>query len=324
MLPANASATSTSADPQHDGRSLHTNSFQSSPQVTTVLPVEKEGRTSPTHYTVRAKDVPGLIAECFKVSLTDLLALNNLGKTQPLAIGQILRLPDGASPDCQGPQLAPDLDCDILRNRDLADLAPQCVHTVKSGETMGTISAHYGVPVSILRELNGCKGDTILVDQKMKLCSAKKTPSQPVHPAPPPPPPLTPTPPQTLILPPPPRPVPACKSIIGRNPKGDDRIVFLSNGNAVALFEKYVGETKRAGIPTEWDKLVVVLFSEKGQEHFRGAKPDFGETLAGLTTVGKWKKTLRGRFAACRPDPIGDANALGSDMVCEPSQNACK
>ena len=43
------------------------------------------------------------------------------------------------------------------------------IHVVKRGETLNVISQATGVPVQRIRELNGLKGDKILVGQKLKL-----------------------------------------------------------------------------------------------------------------------------------------------------------
>jgi LysM repeat protein len=43
------------------------------------------------------------------------------------------------------------------------------IHVVKRGETLNVISQATGVPVQKIRELNGLKGDKILVGQKLKL-----------------------------------------------------------------------------------------------------------------------------------------------------------
>ncbi len=43
------------------------------------------------------------------------------------------------------------------------------IHVVKRGETLNVISQTTGVPVQKIRELNGLKGDKILVGQKLKL-----------------------------------------------------------------------------------------------------------------------------------------------------------
>lgn len=88
-------------------------------------------------YTVRAGDTLGLIAERLGTSTRALAAANGIADPHRIYVGQRLVLPASAP-------------------------APSLRHTVRSGDTLGTIAARHGTSVSALVSLNGLRNPNLI------------------------------------------------------------------------------------------------------------------------------------------------------------------
>lgn len=154
-------------------------------------------------HVVQAYQSLSIIARAYGTTVDGILALNNLQVDWPLRIGQELLIqPSNLTPS---PTLHP-----------LQLLTPasdgKYYHTVKSGETLSWIAAHYGVSVSELMAWNGLSASSIIrPDQKLLL---QVTPPATVTPTPAPPT-ITPT---ATYTPPPVTPPPVTPSLTAASP----------------------------------------------------------------------------------------------------------
>ena len=108
---------------------------------------EHGGSIGPASYTVKRGDTLSQVAERFHVSMGLLKATNNLASNE-IQVGQTLKLP--ATGTTQAP-------------------ASFREHTISRGETLSQIAASYSVPMTVLRETNQLKSDTIRIGQILKI-----------------------------------------------------------------------------------------------------------------------------------------------------------
>lgn len=138
------------------------------------------GRTAPSGatYEVVGGDNLSTIARRHNVSLSDLMAANQLNRDSVIRPGDNLIIPAGGTASSRpasgttGTASAP------------APSGNTEVYVVQRGDTLSGIAAARGTTVSRLRELNGIRGDTIRVDQELvvparsgRTASAAPTPS---------------------------------------------------------------------------------------------------------------------------------------------------
>jgi N-acetylmuramoyl-L-alanine amidase len=108
---------------------------------------EHGGTVGPATYTVKRGDTLSQVAERFHISMALLKTTNNL-RSNDIQVGQTLKLP------VTGTTRAPT----AFRE-----------HKISRGETLSQIAASYSVPMTVLRETNQLKSDTIRVGQILKI-----------------------------------------------------------------------------------------------------------------------------------------------------------
>lgn len=96
-------------------------------------------------YRVRRGDSLSTIAKRFKVSVRDLMAFNNLRKSNYIRVGQVLRLPQ------KGGHKAPPREIRYGQ------------YTVRAGDTISLVAQNFGVSVESLMALNGLTDKNMLV-----------------------------------------------------------------------------------------------------------------------------------------------------------------
>lgn len=136
--------------------------------MTTAPVVSKSYSSAPaagsTVYTVVKGDTLGKIANQHKIPLADLMKLNNLSSYM-IYPGQVLKVSQSASPaPAEKVDKAP-----VPPKESAPALTSTGEYVVKSGDTLGHISARNGMTVSELKELNALSSDLIYVGQKLKL-----------------------------------------------------------------------------------------------------------------------------------------------------------
>lgn len=110
-------------------------------------------QTGAITYVVQAGDTLSVIAENLGVAMEDLMALNEL-EDEIIYLDQVLIIPEAGA------------------ERALAVASARVmrvVHTVVSGDTLGTIALHYGVDVDELRALNALDSDLIQLGQELTI-----------------------------------------------------------------------------------------------------------------------------------------------------------
>ncbi|MEO8184463.1 MAG: hypothetical protein ABI895_37110 [Deltaproteobacteria bacterium] len=74
---------------------------------------------------------------------------------------------------------------------------------------------------------------------------------------------------------------------------------------------------RKKGSNPEWNALTVVFVDAAGKTvELAGERLKFGETVLGLSDITKWKRRLKQQIAARRAEPLEDARAQDSDVVC--------
>lgn len=134
-------------------------------------------------YTVVKGDTLGKIANQHKIPLSDLMNLNNLSNYM-IYPGQVLKVSQSAAP-------AESVKAPVPSKESAPAQSNTSEYVVKSGDTLGHISARNGMTVTQLKELNSLSSDLIYVGQKLKLRASSttsgnsetvKTPEQTVKP----------------------------------------------------------------------------------------------------------------------------------------------
>ncbi|MBN2005970.1 MAG: LysM peptidoglycan-binding domain-containing protein [Anaerolineae bacterium] len=116
----------------------------------TVFTTEMSGTTSfnavgGTTYTVQPGDTVSDIADKFGVSVAALLVANDLDD-ETIFPGDVLNVPPPSEDD---------------------EEASVVIHTVRSGDTLSSIAADYGVTIDAIREANDLDTDFLQLDQKL-------------------------------------------------------------------------------------------------------------------------------------------------------------
>lgn len=124
--------------------------FHDRPPRGTLIAWQKDNggahAVAPSTYIVKSGDSLSELAQRFGVSLAALKFANELADNV-IQVGQQLRIPGGNAPAAGG-----------FRE-----------HMIERGETLSQISDSYAVPMSVIRETNQLKGDTIRVGQILKI-----------------------------------------------------------------------------------------------------------------------------------------------------------
>ena len=126
----------------------------------------------PAEHLVRSGETITGIANAYGVDARELLAENDLRSPDQLEAGMVLRLPGaeprepvGTSPGGTTGTTAP---ATLAPEREVETEAPR-THRVRRGETLAGISRAYGVSIADLRQMNGIRGDRILVGQTLRI-----------------------------------------------------------------------------------------------------------------------------------------------------------
>lgn len=266
-----------------------------------AVPAESQAH----EFVVRPQDTLSQIAECFGVKVSAIRRLNGLGH-HSLTVGQILRLPARANPNCTDPPTGSPQVC-VPTRAHRAELAPSCVHTVHEGETVSKIAAKSGHDEQYLWKLNGLVCDRLLPGDQLLTCEDARPATTTIKPSTAK---LQPQVPPNLPGPPPPR----CETRL-RDRKDRVRTVFFVGGELSQLFRKYRALLKQAGVDVTWSQLKAVYVDAGGQQQTLVATPiGFAAALRGATPLSEWLESVEGRSAA--PRPRANEEAPGADVVC--------
>ena len=127
--------------------------------------------TSSEGYTVQKGDSLSRIASRYNVTVTELLALNQITKPDHIRVGQRLMLPGHVDVSAHKPVVKP-----------IANTAPKVAvsgdkYVVKPGDTLSQIALDHGVKVADIRAANSIAKDVIFVGQALVVPGATKKPS---------------------------------------------------------------------------------------------------------------------------------------------------
>lgn len=130
-----------------------------------------------TEYIVRAGDTLSGIAHQYKLSVSELSALNKISDPGKLRVGQKLLLPGivkikpaAAKPETTKKAAAPTEAKAVV-------LGVGGEYVVQSGDSLGKIAKKTGTTVAGLREANKLHGDKILIGQKLVIPKTAATPA---------------------------------------------------------------------------------------------------------------------------------------------------
>jgi membrane-bound lytic murein transglycosylase D len=122
------------------------------------------------HFVTRGETL-GHIAQLYHMSVSDLREANPRVSTK-LRIGQRLIIPTSGVVVAREAAAAEDRRAEIHRS-------VTSTHTVRSGETLSEIAAHYHLSVTRLKSLNGLRSNTIRVGQRLRVRSSSAPPATP-------------------------------------------------------------------------------------------------------------------------------------------------
>ena len=117
-------------------------------------------KRSATFHTVQQGDTWYGIARQYGVNIPDLVRINNMQTDDKLKIGQQLRIPSTA-------QLASNNT--LVEKEETIDTGKTVLHLVKIGETMYSISRHYGVTVKDLMDWNQKETFDLAVGEELRV-----------------------------------------------------------------------------------------------------------------------------------------------------------
>jgi LysM repeat protein len=112
----------------------------------TSAPTATSTPVPPLTYRIEPGDTLSGIAEMFKTSVEDILALNPDLEPEALSVGRVLLIPAGTLTPTPSPTLDPSLPTPTPGNF--------VVHVVEQGDTLSSIADEYGVSITLIREAN--------------------------------------------------------------------------------------------------------------------------------------------------------------------------
>ena len=141
----------------------------------TVKPTAKPVKVTPvdvgSSYVVGKGDSLSMIAKRHRVSVADIMVLNNISQPNKIRLGQKLKMPANATK----PTAATAFNPAVVKTAAVATVSPDSgsgsVYVVKSGDILSRIANRQGTTVKALREANNLKDDKLVVGQKLTLPS---------------------------------------------------------------------------------------------------------------------------------------------------------
>jgi LysM repeat protein len=112
----------------------------------TPAPTATSTPVPPLTYRIEPGDTLSGIAEMFKTSVEDILALNPDLEPEALPVGRVLLIPAGTLTPTPSPTLDPSLPTPTPGNF--------IIHVVEQGDTLISIADEYGISVTLIREAN--------------------------------------------------------------------------------------------------------------------------------------------------------------------------
>ena len=111
-------------------------------------------------YKVRSGDVLGLIAQRYRVRVSDIKKWNNL-RSNTIRVGQNLAIWKAPGFSEERAKATPTQPVDVPANK---------IHVVRNGDTLWDISQMYkGLSIQKIKELNNLKSNTIKPGQKLRI-----------------------------------------------------------------------------------------------------------------------------------------------------------
>ncbi len=128
-------------------------------------------------YVVGKGDTLSVIAKRHRVSVADIMVLNNISQPNKIRLGQKLKMPAGASkPAAAATTAKPAVATAAPASAPAAAAADTPgVYVVKSGDILSRIAYRQGMTVKALKEANNLKDDKLVVGQKLTLPSGSRT-----------------------------------------------------------------------------------------------------------------------------------------------------
>ncbi len=132
-----------------------------------------------TTYTVKAGDTLSGIASKHKISLSELMRLNNLNSTliYPGNVFVVSKSTTDTGNKGNASSNASSGNSSGTTNSGKGQVASSSVYVVKSGDTLSAIAARNGVTVANLKKWNKLKSDLILIGQKLTIGDGKPSSS---------------------------------------------------------------------------------------------------------------------------------------------------
>ncbi|MDE0840336.1 MAG: LysM peptidoglycan-binding domain-containing protein [Kiritimatiellae bacterium] len=118
-----------------------------------------------SEYVVKKGDSLSVIASRFNVTVTEIMALNQIKQANKIRIGQTLILPGKIDLSAPAPKRT------VKPTRKVAASGPKYV--VKPGDTLSHIAVAHGIKTADLRSANGISGDVIYVGQSLVVPGGK-------------------------------------------------------------------------------------------------------------------------------------------------------
>ncbi|WP_160300766.1 LysM peptidoglycan-binding domain-containing protein [Kiritimatiella glycovorans] len=115
------------------------------------------------HYTIRKGDTLSAIAYRHDISVSTLVELNEIQNPDRLVVGQDLLLP----PYAAEPAARPSAPSPGAVRESGAEAGDGEIYVVKSGDTLSQIAQRFNVALDRLRDVNGLRGDRIIVGQEL-------------------------------------------------------------------------------------------------------------------------------------------------------------
>ncbi|MDX5422110.1 MAG: LysM peptidoglycan-binding domain-containing protein [Hymenobacteraceae bacterium] len=132
---------------------------KTTPATSTTAPVKQPAQQKPTRHTVKQGETLYSISRMYAVTVSDLVAWNNLGDA-PLKLGQELLIAE--------PLTTPETEDETELPATLLSTS-SAYHTVAAGETLYQISKKYNVSVNELRTWNSLPDNNLKLGQELRI-----------------------------------------------------------------------------------------------------------------------------------------------------------